>query len=73
MKPSGVILLEGNDAAKREEQTKNVAHFPSWIHDYTPYATSGPSPNTIGDVEAVIVEVRWSYVTRARMATTFGA
>lgn len=28
IKPSGVVLLEGSDVARREEQLKNVAHCP---------------------------------------------
>ena len=33
VKPSGVILMEGSEAAKREEQAKNVAHCPPPIVD----------------------------------------
>ena len=37
VKPSGVVLMEGSDAARREEQIKNVAHCPLPILDTKMY------------------------------------
>ena len=45
-KPSGVVLLGGSDAARKEEQVKNVAHCPLPILDTNMYPTRyfrGPS------------------------------
>ena len=37
VKPSGVVLMEGSDAQRREEQAKNVAHCPLPILDTRMY------------------------------------
>ena len=37
MRPSGVAVLEGSDAARIEEQIKNIAHNPLHILDHNTY------------------------------------
>ena len=37
VKPSGVVLMEGNDVGRKEEQIKNVAQWPLPILDTTMY------------------------------------
>ena len=37
IKPSGVVLMEGSDAARREEQIKDIAHCPLPILDTNIY------------------------------------
>ena len=37
IKPSGVVVMEGSDAARREEQIKNIAHCPLPILDTKMY------------------------------------
>ena len=71
LRASGVVILEGSDAARCTKQMKDVAHCPLPILDTTlhPVATSGARRRSANNAVYLMIGRTWCFVTGANKHT----